>query len=114
MENGVDDEAKEKAKRIETRNEYQVSISGEDHTLLNLLRYTMSKKCEDVELCGYNIPHPSENVAVFRVQFKDERQQNADNVYRAIVDGLERVKEIGAKLLHEIDAWDAAQPHEGN
>lgn len=95
----------EQTKRLEARNEYQVSIADEDHTLLNVLRYAINKRCDSIELCGYTVPHPSENVAIFRVQFKRQEQQTSDNVYKTLVDGLEYVNAIGEKLLSEISTW---------
>lgn len=42
-------------------------IIDEDHTLGNALRYMIMKN-EDVEFCGYSIPHPSENKLNIRIQ----------------------------------------------
>lgn len=42
-------------------------ITDEDHTLGNALRYMIMKN-EDVEFCGYSIPHPSENKLNIRIQ----------------------------------------------
>lgn len=102
MEEGSDTK---QTKRLETRSEYQVAIADEDHTLLNILRYAVNKRCSDIELCGYTVPHPSENVAVFRVQFKNPQQQTSDSVYKTLVDGLEYVHAIGEKLLSEVSTW---------
>jgi len=50
-------------------------ITDEDHTLGNALRYMIMKNPK-VELCGYSIPHPSENHLNLRIQiypeFEDE------------------------------------------
>ncbi|CAG8556790.1 2886_t:CDS:2 [Gigaspora rosea] len=43
------------------------SISGEDHTLGNALRYVITLNPE-VEYCGYSIPHPSEDKLNIRIQ----------------------------------------------
>ncbi|KAL0265600.1 UNVERIFIED_CONTAM: hypothetical protein PYX00_011313 [Menopon gallinae] len=95
-------ESLEQTKRLETKSAYQISIGGEDHTLLNVLRYAVNKKCSDVELCGYTIPHPSESTAIFRVQFKSQHQQTADNVYKTLADALEYVDAIGERLMSEV------------
>lgn len=92
-------------KKVDTINKYQVSIFGEDHTLLNVLKYVINKKHSEVELCGYVIPHPSEDMAIFRLQFQDEEQQKADNIYNVIVDGLLCVEQISQKLLSELKSW---------
>ena len=46
-------------------------IHEEDHTLGNSLRYIIMKNPE-VQFCGYNIPHPSENKINFRIQTRGE------------------------------------------
>lgn len=43
------------------------NFKGEDHTLGNLLRYSLIKN-PDVEFCGYSITHPSENEMNLRLQ----------------------------------------------
>lgn len=43
------------------------TFEGEDHTLGNLLRYSLIKNPE-VEFCGYSITHPSENTVNLRLQ----------------------------------------------
>lgn len=43
------------------------TIQGEDHTLGNALRYILMRNA-DVEFCGYNIPHPSDDFVNIRVQ----------------------------------------------
>lgn len=42
-------------------------IHDEDHTLGNALRYVLMKD-KEVEFCGYNIPHPSDDFVNIRVQ----------------------------------------------
>jgi DNA-directed RNA polymerase I and III subunit RPAC2 len=48
------------------------NFKGEDHTLGNLLRYSLIKN-PDVEFCGYSITHPSENEMNLRLQTTGER-----------------------------------------
>ena len=43
------------------------TFDGEDHTLGNLLRYSLIKNPE-VEFCGYSITHPSEHTVNMRLQ----------------------------------------------
>lgn len=43
------------------------SISEEDHTLANSLRFVINKDPR-VTFCGYSIPHPSEAIVNIRVQ----------------------------------------------
>jgi DNA-directed RNA polymerase I and III subunit RPAC2 len=42
-------------------------LDGEDHTLGNILRYSLIKN-PDVEFCGYSITHPSEHTVNLRLQ----------------------------------------------
>lgn len=44
-------------------------MNDEDHTLGNALKYFVIRN-PDVEFCGYNQPHPSENKIQFRIQTK--------------------------------------------
>ena len=39
------------------RNELKVELTGEDHTLCNLIQNTLLMD-ENVELAGYDLPHP--------------------------------------------------------
>jgi len=42
-------------------------INNEDHTIGNLLQFVINKY-PDVQFCGYNIPHPSEDKIQVRIQ----------------------------------------------
>ena len=48
------------------------NFKGEDHTLGNLLRYSLIKN-PDVEFCGYSITHPSESELNLRLQTTGKR-----------------------------------------
>ncbi|KAI5854774.1 DNA-directed RNA polymerase [Tricharina praecox] len=67
-------------------------IEDEDHTLGNALRYMIMKNPK-VELCGYSIPHPSENHLNMRIQiypeFEDEHTP-AD----ALIKGLDDLSSL--------------------
>ncbi|KNE54824.1 hypothetical protein AMAG_00775 [Allomyces macrogynus ATCC 38327] len=43
------------------------AIQNEDHTMGGILRYIIGKN-PDVLFCGYNLPHPAEDVMHFRIQ----------------------------------------------
>ncbi|KAK1276729.1 hypothetical protein QJS04_geneDACA010006 [Acorus gramineus] len=43
------------------------SISDEDHTLANSVRYVLNQDPR-VEFCGYSIPHPADNKVNIRIQ----------------------------------------------
>uniref|UniRef100_A0A1I7UQJ8 Probable DNA-directed RNA polymerases I and III subunit RPAC2 n=1 Tax=Caenorhabditis tropicalis TaxID=1561998 RepID=A0A1I7UQJ8_9PELO len=42
----------------------------EDHTIGNSIKHILSRM-DEVEFCGYNVPHPLEDKILFRVQTKD-------------------------------------------
>eukprot|EP00794_Sanderia_malayensis_P007505 gene7505-8336_t len=65
-------------------------LNGEDHTLGNSLRYMIMKNPE-VNFCGYNIPHPSENKINLRIQTKEDI--SAKDVFRIGLDNLNRLSE---------------------
>lgn len=102
----VSDDVVSRTRKVEAVSPYQISISGEDHTLLNVLKYVINKKYSEVELCGYTIPHPSEDVAIFKVQFQKEESQREENIYSVLVGGLACIEEIGQKLLSEVESWE--------
>ncbi|KAI1920963.1 RNA polymerase subunit AC19 [Ophidiomyces ophidiicola] len=58
-------------------------FEGEDHTLGNILRYTIMKNPE-VEFCGYVLPHPSEFKMNLRIQTYD-----STNVFEALHKGFD-------------------------
>lgn len=102
----INDELKEEVPRLRIVNNHQIAIGNEDHTLMNILRYSINKKCKDVEFSGYTIPHPSEKISVFTVEYKEENKQKPDNIYSTLVDGLEGVEEIGECLLNQLENFN--------
>ncbi|ORD93882.1 RNA pol I and III 14K sub [Enterospora canceri] len=78
-------------KKVAIKNEMQIEIWDEDHTMMNLLRWIISSGWADyideetnekveVDFCGYAIPHPSERVCVLTVQFVHKSHQNGSNI----------------------------------
>ena len=60
---------------------------NEDHTLGNALRYILIKN-KDVEMCGYSIPHPSDNKLNLRLQtFKRPAKE-------VLYEGIAQLKEM--------------------
>eukprot|EP00166_Cyanidium_caldarium_P002801 ctg_276.g180 len=97
MEEGPDEELNSEFTKTErpkvsvssaSKNVVTVHITGEDHTLGNLLRYLLAKH-KDVEFAGYNIPHPSENLLNLRIQAKE----NVD-CKELVVETLKNLKTI--------------------
>ncbi|PKC05491.1 RBP11-like subunits of RNA polymerase [Rhizophagus irregularis] len=68
------------------------SISGEEHTLGNALRYIIIQHPE-VEYCGYSIPHPSEDKLNIRIQTTENT-----TAIDAMRKGLEDLKSLCAKI----------------
>lgn len=98
----------EDSSRIRIINDQAIEIAEEDHTLMNVMKWVLSNNFigEEIEFCGYTIPHPSDNVAHLTVQFLNEEKQQPQNVLDAVKDSLECINSIGKKLL---DAADRAE-----
>lgn len=67
-------------------------IKDEDHTLGNALRYMIMKN-PMVELCGYSIPHPSENHLNMRIQIYPEYENECRPV-DALMKGLDDLYDL--------------------
>ncbi|KAK0522153.1 RNA polymerase subunit AC19 [Tilletia horrida] len=63
-------------------------LADEDHTLGNSLRYMLMKD-ENVEFCGYSLPHPSELKCHLRVQM-----YNKANAVTALQQALMRLEQL--------------------
>jgi DNA-directed RNA polymerases I and III subunit RPAC2 len=89
--------------RIKILNDVTLSIENEDHTLINPLKHILSTyKKDEIDFCGYTIPHPSENKVHLVVQYKDEKRQNSENMIDTVQEGIEIMKEVVDKILWEI------------
>ncbi|KAF7684256.1 putative DNA-directed RNA polymerases I and III subunit RPAC2 [Astathelohania contejeani] len=91
-------------KRVNITSNYMVEFKYEGHTIMNLLRWAISMNFtgEEVDLCGYTIPHPTDQTSSLRIQFKDEDKQNPENLVKKITEGLECIELIGKKLLEDL------------
>ena len=98
----------EKNSRIRIVNDHAVEIENEEHTMMNPLRWCISRNFsgDHVELVGYTIPHPSDNVARLSVQFSNEDMQKPQNILDKIAQGLETMEAIGSKLLAQIEGFE--------
>lgn len=94
--------------RVRNVNEQTVQIDEEGHTMMNPLRWCISRNFggETVELSGYTIPHPSDNASNLTIQFRDEAVQNQKNVLNKVVEGLECMDAIGRKMLMEVERFE--------
>lgn len=91
--------------RIQVINDVSLKVLDEDHTLLNAVRWAVSSNWlgSPVEFCGYTIPHPSEKVANFNLQFADQSEQSPKNVLKKVYEGLECVEIIASTLIDKLD-----------
>lgn len=95
----------EEGERIKILNDLSLSIKDEDHTLMNPLRWCISNNWvgDEVEFCGYNIPHPSEKVTHLTIQFESKEAQCPRNVLKKVYEGLECLELIGSSILEKIE-----------
>ncbi|XP_067950700.1 DNA-directed RNA polymerases I and III subunit RPAC2-like [Watersipora subatra] len=66
-------------------------LHEEDHTLGNALRYVIMKDPR-VEVCGYSVPHPSEDKILLRIQ--TDTTCSAEDALRTGVDNLQSLSEL--------------------
>jgi DNA-directed RNA polymerase subunit L len=73
-----------------TDNELKLEIEGEGHSLLNLLQKALLED-ENVEMAGYDVPHPLFDRGILYVQTKDKHDPE-DVVKEAVkkVQGLNK------------------------
>ncbi len=60
-----------------TANELKIEVEGEGHSLLNLLQKSLLED-ENIEMAGYDVPHPLIDRAILYVQTKEK--QNPEDV----------------------------------
>ncbi|EJW05250.1 hypothetical protein EDEG_00715 [Edhazardia aedis USNM 41457] len=82
-------------------NDSTVEVIDEDHTLLNPLRYMITKN-DHVELVGYSIPHPSERKAQLKIQLKKAFKYN-NSIDKIIYKGADDLDKVTEHILHLID-----------
>lgn len=56
----------------ETANELKLEVEGEGHALLNLLQKTILED-ENIEMAGYDVPHPLIDSAILYVHTKGKK-----------------------------------------
>lgn len=97
--------------KIEIVDEFSIRIRDEDHTMINPLRWAISNNWvgENVEFCGYTIPHPSEKASHLNMQFEDRSQQTVQNVLKKTYEGLECLEIIADKLLQAVKEAEGHQ-----
>lgn len=91
--------------KIKIVNNLTVRIINEDHTLMNLLKWTISNNWsgDKIEFCGYNTPHPSDELVLFTVQLEDEAIQKPVALLTKITEGLDAIEMICRNIEDQID-----------
>ncbi|XP_041359992.1 DNA-directed RNA polymerases I and III subunit RPAC2-like [Gigantopelta aegis] len=84
-------------------------MEDEDHTLGNGLRYIITKS-DDVQFCGYSIPHPSENKLNLRIQ------TNGKPATDVLEDGLKNLDKMCQHILKTFESsvaeFKSSVPHD--
>jgi len=122
----------EKISKVEILNELTVAVTNEGHTLINLLKTMISNNWSDeedndgyhndgsdgyyndnnidsknkVEFCGYNVPHPSDPVVHFTIQFENEQEQEPKKVLKKMKEGLVLIEKCCRNLQEQVDHWE--------
>jgi len=80
-----------------TSNELKIEVEGVGHTLCNLLQKKLLED-EDVDLAGYDIPHPLASNSVIYVRTKGDMKP--DN---ALLKAVEKTLEMNEKFREEVE-----------
>ena len=93
--------------KITILSELTLAIADEDHTIMNPLKWTVSNNWlgDKVEFCGYTVPHPSDKLCNFNVQFENKDLQTSKNILKKTYEGLECLELIFSKLSQELDRF---------
>ena len=83
--------------RVEDK-QLEMEVSGEGHTLLNLLQSFLLKQA-NVKMAGYSKPHPLRDRSIFYITLK--RGKNFDN---ALIKGANDAKKELAVFLKKFEA----------
>ena len=77
-------------------NELKLEVDGVGHTICNLLQKRLLEE-ENVELAGYDVPHPMTSSAIIYVRTKG-RVKPEDVLKRALTKARERNTEFGKEF----------------
>ncbi|EGT33802.1 hypothetical protein CAEBREN_16714 [Caenorhabditis brenneri] len=69
----------------------------EDHTIGNSIKHILSRM-DEVEFCGYNVPHPLEDKILFRVQTRD-----GINALEVLMKAFESVEKIFSTIREKFE-----------
>ena len=78
-------------------------FEGETHTMGNALRQAIIPN-EDVEFCGYSVPHPAENKMRIRIQARPtDADGNPTNIVHILNQGLDDFSQWCTNMQGEFD-----------
>ncbi|MDI6690420.1 MAG: DNA-directed RNA polymerase subunit L [Candidatus Bathyarchaeota archaeon] len=80
-----------------TSNELKIEVEGMGHTLCNLLQKRLLED-ENVDLAGYNIPHPLASNSIIYVRTKGNVESKS-----ALLKAVEKTREMNEKFRKEIE-----------
>ncbi|MGC8895295.1 MAG: RpoL/Rpb11 RNA polymerase subunit family protein [Candidatus Bathyarchaeia archaeon] len=80
-----------------TSNELKIEVEGVGHTLCNLLQKRLLED-ENVDLAGYDIPHPLASNSVIYVRTKGDVKPE-----EALLRAVEKTREMNEKFRKEIE-----------
>lgn len=92
---------KNKIEFVNMESEYSVTfaINGEDHTLGNILRHMITMN-ENVEFCGYTMPHPS--LAKFHIRIQTNEKISAiEALKKGFADVREAAEFVKERFIQE-------------
>lgn len=78
-----------------TSNELRLEFEGEGHSLLNVLQKTLLED-SDVEVAGYNVPHPLITKSTLYIRTSKKKPQTA--LLKAIKDVQAEIKEFNIEF----------------
>ncbi|MEM3700434.1 MAG: DNA-directed RNA polymerase subunit L [Candidatus Bathyarchaeia archaeon] len=80
-----------------TSNELKIEVEGVGHTLCNLLQKRLLED-ENVDLAGYDIPHPLASNSIIYVRTKGNVKPE-----EALLKALEKAREMNEKFRKEVE-----------
>lgn len=80
-----------------TQNELKIEVEGVGHTLCNLLQKRLSED-ENVDLAGYDIPHPLASNSIIYVRTKGNVKPE-----EALLKALKKARDINEKFRKEVE-----------
>jgi len=80
-----------------SKNELKLEVQGEGHTFCNLLQWILLQD-KNVEMAGYDVPHPLLSSAMVYIRTKRESSPE-----KALTRALAKVGEMSNEFLEKLD-----------